>query len=90
MEEQTAEGRVRVLARDGATAAGPAAVAEKNPAGTLLRIVAPTFVAGITVGERAAQIIGFMKDWSLDDILSYCATMGWKVEVLRETLSNLL
>lgn len=50
----------------------------------LLRIVAPYFVAGIVVGERAAPIIKYMVPWTLEQIGAYCAKKRWTVEVANE------
>jgi len=45
----------------------------------LLRIVAPHFVAGVVVGERAAPIIRYMKHWSEVSIREYCERKKWVV-----------
>lgn len=50
----------------------------------LVHIDAPHFCAGVVVGERAAPIIYYMKDWSLSQIKAYCRKKGWKVEVLPD------
>ncbi len=46
----------------------------------LLRIVAPHFVAGVVVGERAAPIVRYMTHWSPYRIWEYCQRKGWQVD----------
>jgi hypothetical protein len=50
----------------------------------LLRITAPHFVAGIIVSttfmNHCAPILGYMKRWNMEHILSYCEKKGWKCE----------
>ena len=46
----------------------------------LLHITAPHFCAGVVVGERAAPILRYMKDWSEEKIREYCRKKGWKIE----------
>lgn len=63
----------------------------------MIRIVAPHFVAGVdlsvqSVPERstvqlwmvvhAAPILNYMRGWSKDKVLIYCARKGWTAEVL--------
>jgi len=53
----------------------------------VLRIVAPHFVAGISVewnGRRVAPIIEYMKYWGYDEIVNYCRRKGWRVQVFTE------
>ena len=47
---------------------------------TFLRITAPHFVAGVSVGVLAAPIIGYMRGWSEEKIREYCKRKGWQVE----------
>lgn len=49
---------------------------------TILRIVAPHFVAGIEPGGRCAPILAYMRTWSLSRIRMYCARRGWTVEAV--------
>lgn len=48
----------------------------------MLRILAPHFVAGIVIGERAAPIVRYMANWSRERIERYCAGKRWRVEVV--------
>uniref|UniRef100_A0A6M3KD84 Uncharacterized protein n=1 Tax=viral metagenome TaxID=1070528 RepID=A0A6M3KD84_9ZZZZ len=59
----------------------------------LIRITSPFFVVGIDwnafyvdnvrhYNHRCAPIIGYMRTWSIERILLYCAKRGWKWEVL--------
>lgn len=48
----------------------------------LLRITAPHFVAGLVVGELAAPIIAYMRDWHPAQVQRYCRRKGWKFECL--------
>ena len=45
-----------------------------------LRILAPHFVAGIVLGERAAPIVRFILGWNERRIRDYCARRRWRVE----------
>lgn len=47
-----------------------------------VRITAPHFCAGVVVGERAAPIVQYMREWTLERIQSYCQRKGWLCEVL--------
>lgn len=49
----------------------------------MVRIEAPHFVAGIVRGDLCAQIIHYMRGWTLKQIHSYCANKGWKCDVYR-------
>lgn len=46
----------------------------------VIRIMAPHFVAGVIVGERAAPIVHYMASWSAARIRSYCASKRWRCE----------
>lgn len=46
----------------------------------MIRILAPHFVAGVIVGQRAAPILGYMARWSPERIARYCQSKGWQVE----------
>lgn len=48
-----------------------------------IRIIAPHFVAGVIVGERAAPIVAYMVRWAEARIRSYCAGKRWTVEVVE-------
>jgi hypothetical protein len=48
----------------------------------MIRVVAPWFVAGVVIGERAAPIIRYMKSWSKDRITAYCKKRNWQWEYL--------
>lgn len=54
---------------------------------TLIRIVAPHFVAGMMLRgiqiDRSAPIIYWMKKrgWSMWDVRAYCEKKGWDYEV---------
>ena len=50
---------------------------------TFLRIVAPHFVAGIVIGDRAAPIIAYMLRWDVRRIRDYCARKGWEIEAIE-------
>lgn len=50
--------------------------------GRCLRITAPHFVAGIVQGGAVAPIIRYMKGWSKNQIVAYCAKKRWSVEEL--------
>jgi len=65
--------------------------------GTLIRITAPHFVAGIVTYcedgrydydlkrvpiHRTAPIVKYMKGWTISRIKHYCKKRGWKVEEL--------
>lgn len=47
---------------------------------SLIRIVAPHFVAGLVIGGPCAPIIRYMQGWSVDRIKAYCASKRWTVE----------
>lgn len=53
---------------------------------TLVRIVAPHFVAGIEAENGrviiAAPILRYMLGWSGKRVASYCAKKGWTWEVV--------
>lgn len=36
------------------------------------------FTAGVVVGERAAPIISYMRDWTETKIRDYCQRKGWR------------
>lgn len=46
----------------------------------LIRITSNYFCAGLILGERAAPIISYMKNWSFDEILNYCNKKKWLIE----------
>lgn len=50
----------------------------------LLRITAPHFCAGIDVGPdgRCAPILHYMRRWPVARIRSYCASKGWRCELV--------
>jgi len=48
----------------------------------LLQITAPHFCAGIEVGKRAAPILHYMVRWPVSRIRDYCASKGWRVELV--------
>lgn len=48
--------------------------------GDMIRIVAPHFVAGVVIGERAAPIVAYMTQWPVESIKAYCADKGWGCE----------
>lgn len=48
----------------------------------MIRIVAPHFVAGVVVGERAAPIVKYMATWSAARILNYCSSKRWEAECM--------
>ena len=47
----------------------------------LFRIVAPHFVAGIDYGIRYAPIVKYMTNWSIKQIITYCATKRWEIKI---------
>jgi len=50
---------------------------------TMIRIVAPHFVAGVITranGNRTAPIVKYMEWWSPSRILDYCNKKGWRYE----------
>lgn len=49
----------------------------------LLRITSKHFVAGIS-DTQIAPIIKYMRDWSLEQITSYCNKKDWKLEQMTE------
>lgn len=52
---------------------------------TLVRIVAPHFVAGLETDgtvQRAAPIIGYMTGWRDDRVRAYVKSKGWKASVV--------
>jgi len=48
----------------------------------MIRIVAPHFVAGVVVGERAAPIIRYMTQWTAEQIELYCRSKRWRCETI--------
>lgn len=54
----------------------------------LIRITTPWFVAGVEVlpsgKKRAAPIIHYMKDFTVNKIFSYSKKKGWKAEIYYE------
>jgi hypothetical protein len=54
--------------------------------GTLHRITAPHFAAGIVIDEdrvvHTAPILRYMMSWSEDEVTNYCHNKGWKMEVV--------
>jgi hypothetical protein len=56
----------------------------------LFQIEAPHFVAGVIVGERAAPIIKYMKDWSEDQIKIYCNIKGWTVFKIHDHKEDIM
>ncbi len=48
---------------------------------TVVRIIAPHFVAGIVQGGAVAPIIHYMKGWTLREIRDYCQKKNWEIEV---------
>lgn len=48
----------------------------------LARVTAPHFVAGVIVGRRAAPILVYMMQWSVDGIAGYCRSKGWRMETV--------
>jgi hypothetical protein len=54
---------------------------------TLVRIVAPHFVAGIETDgtvRRAAPIIGYMVGWSDDQVRTHVKAKGWTASIIPE------
>lgn len=54
---------------------------------TLVRIVAPHFVAGLEfdgVVTRTAPILRYMRGWDDRRVRLYCARKGWKATAIRE------
>lgn len=53
---------------------------------TLVRVVAPHFVAGFETADgavrRAAPIIGYMVGWSDDRARRYIAGKGWRASII--------
>ncbi len=53
---------------------------------TLIRIVAPHFVAGVVIDGncliRLAPIVHYMHSWSASRAKEYCEQKGWAWEVL--------
>jgi hypothetical protein len=56
-----------------------AGIARRAP---LIRIEAPHFVAGIIPRERAAPILAWMLNWSLEAILVYCRRKEWRFQII--------
>lgn len=54
-----------------------------NRPGTMVRIEAPTFTAGVVLMERAAPIIKYMRTWTLWQIQNYCRRRGWRCTVVQ-------
>lgn len=52
-----------------------------------LRIEAPHFVAGCANG-KCAPIIKYMENWPVERIKSYCASKGWKLEIVTGNLTR--
>ena len=54
----------------------------------LIRITAPWFIAGVVVdsqgNKRAAPIIGYMRNMTINGIFRYSNKRGWKAEILLE------
>ena len=48
----------------------------------LVRILAPHFVAGVILGERAAPIVAYRRTWSLEQIAKHCRARRWQMEIL--------
>lgn len=46
----------------------------------MIRIVAPHFVAGVVVGERAAPIVAYMRTWDAARIRGHCRMKRWRCE----------
>ena len=55
----------------------------------LVRVCAPSFVAGLILGQRAAPVIRYMHDWTLDQVFAYARERGWRVEVITPNLIRL-
>lgn len=51
--------------------------------GTLVRITAPHFCAGLVVGDYYAPVIAYMRGWDIGRITTYCHWKGWRVEVVN-------
>lgn len=51
----------------------------------LVRVTAPSFVAGLILGQRAAPVIRYMREWTLDEVFTYARVRGWRVEVITPT-----
>jgi len=51
-------------------------------AGELVRVTSPHFVAGVIVGQRAAPIVRYMKEWPRERIERYCRTKNWRCETI--------
>lgn len=49
----------------------------------LVRVIAPHFVAGLVVGERAADIIRYMRTWPIERVRTYCRSKSWRCEVVE-------
>jgi len=56
---------------------------------TVIRIVAPHFVAGICKNNinnkltKTAPILKYMKNWSLFEIAIYCKQKQWKLSIIN-------
>lgn len=55
---------------------------------TLVRVVAPHFVAGMTIrdgqADRCAPILHYMRGWTLSEISAYCAKKKWRCSIIPE------
>lgn len=51
---------------------------------TLVRIVAPHFVAGIDIeDQRLAPIVSYMRGWSIERIVDHCRSKGWTGQIMQ-------
>jgi len=49
----------------------------------LIQITSKHFCAGVLLHVEAAPIIGYMRRWTLREIVVYCERKGWNCQVIQ-------